>query len=872
MPASYRYGYQIPALTRTPKGNLVAFCQAYVYQVKDYNGVERNEDGGGTNDVVEWLSVSHATVNGREKGYYRDHHHLSDGNDGWIDIVARRSTDGGHTWGDLQVLCRNSTLSEHHSCQQPTPIADAQTGRLLLLLSLDNFHQFLVESADDGVTWTPWRSARNLDASLRQPEWGLVFNGLPGGIQLRAPSSRTGRLLACSSSYRRAGDRSTRFSFSVWSDDHGDTWHMSAPIGPMHTTECSVAQSFDGSGNVYLYTRIWDAGRPTRGIALSTDGGSTWTNASHLYGLPDSAPDCEGSFLSVQVGGSRNSDSNIDSYNTCYFTSAPYSSQRQNLSVIAGCSRRSNDGAPGNWDAGTVVNAGPSSYSALAFLPLSTSSSSKSKSKSKPKNLAWAEGGGDNSGTVGGGRESHTVIGTLLDLYAFADAGAASPNACIRSSSGGACGIRLAGFDVLDNGTVVISPQLPPPSQPKWKMLATTTTTTTNITTTKSTSTASATTISAKAPPPLPPPSPPPPPSPLPRKWPYAGITFTGGRYCPNVTLGSPTGLASLRHLASTGANWVSIVVTQYVTSVDTTTVFPMINNATQGPFYVYVTPSDADVRAAIREARHLGLKVLLKPHIDPITNAAPTGNTWRGDIGRNFTQQQWNDFFESYWRMLGHYARMAEGEGAHMLSMNCELITANNQTQWWRELVRRARGAFPSGQLTASPNGHGHEYWVEWWDVLDLIGVDMYDHVNGTSVPDMVHGWDPILDGLEALSKKWGNKPLILTETGACSGPGGECDRLHASTRASLQLQAAHYESLFLATKGRRESWFKGAFWWNWPSDYAFGPGDICLTPAWKPAEQVLRKYYRATQPQPRRPSAQEYPPMCVGVGACTF
>ena len=57
------------------------------------------------------------------------------------------------------------------------------------------------------------------------------------------------------------------------------------------------------------------------------------------------------------------------------------------------------------------------------------------------------------------------------------------------------------------------------------------------------------------------PPAPPPPP--LPPKWPIAGITFTGGRYCPDVTIGSAAGLASLDHLASTGASWVAIVVTQ---------------------------------------------------------------------------------------------------------------------------------------------------------------------------------------------------------------------------------------------------------------------------------------------------------------------
>eukprot|EP01046_Picozoa_sp_COSAG06_P022518 COSAG06_NODE_1750_length_8437_cov_11.374373_5_plen_65_part_00 len=30
-----------------------------------------------------------------------------------------------------------------------------------------------------GITWTPWSQATDLDATLRKPGWGLVFNGLP---------------------------------------------------------------------------------------------------------------------------------------------------------------------------------------------------------------------------------------------------------------------------------------------------------------------------------------------------------------------------------------------------------------------------------------------------------------------------------------------------------------------------------------------------------------------------------------------------------------------------------------------------------------------------------------------------------------------
>eukprot|EP01045_Picozoa_sp_COSAG04_P025161 COSAG04_NODE_3253_length_3005_cov_3.655540_3_plen_141_part_00 len=111
---------------------------------------------------------------------------------------------------------------------------------------------------------------------------------------------------------------------------HGATWRIgSEKIQPRHSTECSVSQSFDGSGDVFIYTRIWSKSCPGcegygRGIARSTDvslatprahltdrlartlwfwgpqGGVSWDNAT-LRGLPDVAPDCEGSMASSLI-------------------------------------------------------------------------------------------------------------------------------------------------------------------------------------------------------------------------------------------------------------------------------------------------------------------------------------------------------------------------------------------------------------------------------------------------------------------------------------------------------------------------------------------------------------------------------------------
>ena len=63
-------------------------------------------------------------------------------------------------------------------------------------------------------------------------------------------------------------------------------------------------------------------------------------------------------------------------------------------------------------------------------------------------------------------------------------------------------------------------------------------------------------------------------------------------------------------------------------------------------------------------------------------------------------------------------------------------------------------------------------------------------------------------------------------------------------------------------------ETWFLGAFWWNWNSDDGSLGGDDFLSPQWKPAQDVLRKYYRASSPKPALPVAAS---RCAGAGKGT-
>eukprot|EP00051_Salpingoeca_urceolata_P002198 m.48023 g.48023 ORF g.48023 m.48023 type:complete len:661 (+) comp11963_c0_seq1:124-2106(+) len=365
----------------------------------------------------------------------------------------------------------------------------------------------------------------------------------------------------------------------------------------------------------------------------------------------------------------------------------------------------------------------------------------------------------------------------------------------------------------------------------------------------------------------------------LPRKFNMSGITFTGGRYCPNVTMGSTQSLRSLEHLASTGATWVAVVVTQYQWRMDSTQIFPLYNGSAvhdEQDYYTFVTLTSDEVTATIRHAHALGLRVMLKPHVDLLRNHKPAGAFWRGDIGgcpatwntsvTPFTDAQWDAWFASYAEFLMPYAQLAEREHVEMLSVNTELYCPNRQEQRWRALVPRVRAVY-SGLLTVAQI-KGHEMELKWWDIVDVIGIDAYYSIPGDTVAELVYSWQSHVSLAKQLSDAYGGKPVAFTEIGYCSG---HCSRSHVPSVGDYAKHALHYQAV-LDAFANSEDWFLGVFFWNWNSDPGFWnptQPDDCLTPQWKPAEDVLRWYWNATQPKPDRHAAA--PALCMGAGKCT-
>jgi len=317
----------------------------------------------------------------------------------------------------------------------------------------------------------------------------------------------------------------------------------------------------------------------------------------------------------------------------------------------------------------------------------------------------------------------------------------------------------------------------------------------------------------------------------------FYGITFTNGKYCPEVKFSSNYSDQALANLRATGANWVAVVVTQFQVNINSTSIFPSNHTAT-----------DDELRHVIHTSHKLGLHVMLKPHIDLTDDK----EHWRGEIGTYFTADQWQKWFESYMKFIMHYARLAEENrkgGVKMYCLSCELSVASSQEKYWRKIASAVRSVY-TGIITDAANWGGEEINKKWWDVVDYIGVDAYYpvewEVDQPSVAQIISAWQPYYTSLMNLSSQW-NKNIIFTEIGYCSPdrPGNWsifCPP--PSSSKGQQRQANFYQAvlqLFIP-----QTWWRGLFFWNWATDpYQGGPEDYCFTPFNKPAEKIVRKFF---------------------------
>ena len=225
-------------------------------------------------------------------------------------IVLKRSTDGGATWGAMQIIADAGKSSLNNPCA----VVEQQTGRVLVMYQsypagVHEFKKttvtgcqgpnvvrsFLITSDDDGKTWS---APRDVTCAVKSDYATTIASGPGIGIQLTR-GKHAGRLLMPFNE----GPPGKWNVYAAFSDDRGETWKMGGrPPGSLVVNdkgntnslvnEVQMVELADGS--VMLNSRS-GGGHRLRKVAGSADGGATWSKIEDDAGLRE--PRCMASVL-----------------------------------------------------------------------------------------------------------------------------------------------------------------------------------------------------------------------------------------------------------------------------------------------------------------------------------------------------------------------------------------------------------------------------------------------------------------------------------------------------------------------------------------------------------------------------------------------
>lgn len=300
----------------------------------------------------------------------------------------------------------------------------------------------------------------------------------------------------------------------------------------------------------------------------------------------------------------------------------------------------------------------------------------------------------------------------------------------------------------------------------------------------------------------------------------------------PGRGYGSADSEASLRALAAMGVRWVSITPFGFQRASDATEIRWGGSR---------VAESDERLRAATAQARALGLKVMLKPHLWLRPPA------WPGSID-HANDAAWARWFAEYRAFIVHYAALAEDAGMDAFCIGNELQHASLRDREWRDVIAGVRGVY-SGPITYGATAE-EVTGVPFWDAVDFIGVSAYFPLVAERTPSpaaLSGAWRPVADRLRALSARH-RKRVVFTEIGYRSADFAAWRHweIRDDAAVNLQAQANAYAAFFDSVWS--EDWMGGAYFWKWFSHPGHsGPADNDFEFEGKPAAAIVGAAYRA-------------------------
>ncbi|MCC6699441.1 MAG: SUMF1/EgtB/PvdO family nonheme iron enzyme [Candidatus Hydrogenedentes bacterium] len=267
------------------------------------------------------------------------------------DMVLRRSIDGGRTWLPMQVLVRGKGKE---ALMNPCPVIDWTNNTIILVCDMANIispnhhRHFQLVSTDNGATWS-----EPVEIKDRIANYDETFNPGPGvGIQMKS-----GRLVVPG----YTGETNEQFednwhSRVLYSDDHGATWTLGAPVSPF-SDECQAVELSDGTLMLNMRDNM---GMSCRGVALSKDGGQTWTNSYWDRALNECP--CQASIVRFSLAANGERDRLL-------FANPDNAGEKFNVVERTKMTIRMSYDEGKTWPVRRLIHAGPASYSSIVRLP-----------------------------------------------------------------------------------------------------------------------------------------------------------------------------------------------------------------------------------------------------------------------------------------------------------------------------------------------------------------------------------------------------------------------------------------------------------------------------------------------------------------------